>query len=343
MKYNGRQVVKVNKITPVGGGLLAIGDYSQLEIFIAAILSGEQKLLDALASGDDIHAWVASQIFPELKGMSIKEIKKNHKLARSKSKQVSFGILYQKKPTTAEMETVYELFFNTFTSLKRWVDDTKQFCKENGYVETPFGRFRKLPDAKLTDRRDLSLINAALRRAVNSPIQSTASDCAFIACVTIDSILERLKMKSQFLGGVHDSIIVDAYPGETFEVCEVMKHATTELTHDFMHGFRLNFDMGIGHSWGRQLEIKKEWSEGNRRFYLLEGGDIDFVYLKKELTIGYGNKLKYESVELGDDIEYESRVHDWVPQSKKQISVTISIPEFNIDFSTIEKEIIYEN
>lgn len=305
---------------------------------MAAILSGEKKLLDALASGDDIHAWVASQIFPELKGLSIKEIKKNHKLARSKSKQVYFGILYQKKPTTAEMETVYELFFNTFTSLKKWVDDTKQFCRENGYVETPFGRFRKLPDAMLTDRRDISLINAALRRAVNSPIQSTASDCAFIACVVIDYILEQLKMKSQFLGGVHDSIIVDAYPGETFAVCDVMRHATTEITHDFMHGFKLNFDMGIGHSWGRQLEIKKEWRENGRNFYILEGGDIDFVYLKRELSMSYGNQLKYEQVELGDEIEYESRVHDWVPQSKRQITVTLSIPEFNIDYSAIERE-----
>lgn len=333
-QYPNKKIKSAKRRLMNGGGLLAIGDYSQLEIYMASILSGEQKLLDALASGADIHAWTASQIFPHLKGMSASEVKKNHKKERSFAKTVSFGVLYQKNPDTEELKNVYDYFFNTFPNLKDWVDDTKRFCMQNGYVQTPFGRFRHLKDVFLKGRENVGLVNAALRRAVNTPIQSTASDCAFIACVTISEALEKMNMKSRFLGGVHDSILVDAYPGEVFKVCEVMKYATSEITHDFMKGYHLNFDLGIGHSWGRQLEIKDTWVENDRKFYKLSGGDVDFKYLKRELAIAYP-EVKYEKIELGDDIEYESKVHEWVQQNKKFIDVTISIPNFEIDKETL--------
>jgi len=267
-----------------GGGLLFVGDYSQLELYIAAILSGETEMIKAFRDGEDIHAFNASLIFPELQSLTVDEIKTHHSSKRTQAKQVSFGLLYQKNPDTDELKTAYDLFFERFKEIKRWIDEQKRIVRRDGVIYTKLGRARFLPHAKLPSSPSTNeLKSKAERQAVNTPIQSLASDVALLSCVNIAESLEKFSMKSMMIGGVHDSILVDIYPGELYKALDVIVSQTSDKSLEFLDNIKLNFDLGIGVSWGRQLDILSYDSET----LSLRGGQNDLQMLIDELRYGY--------------------------------------------------------
>ncbi|HWH06944.1 MAG TPA: DNA polymerase, partial [Candidatus Paceibacterota bacterium] len=161
-------------IAPKGSTLLAL-DYSQIELRLAAILSGDEKLIEIFKSGRDVHQEVAAAVF----GVPSTEVDRE---MRRRAKIINFGILYgmgvnalrtQLGTTTGDAHRFYDDYFATFTRLAEYLEETKGFARKNGYTETLFGRRRQFPEM----RSPLPYVRAqAERMAINAPIQGTQAD-----------------------------------------------------------------------------------------------------------------------------------------------------------------------
>ncbi len=172
--------------------ILVSFDYSQLELRLAGIMSGDKKLLKILESGRDIHTETASLIFKK----KPKEITKE---MRIKAKSINFGILYgmgtralAKSMNTDKKnaEEFLKKYKNTFIGLINFLDDTKRFARMHGYTKTLFGRKRYIRDINSSIPY---LVSQAERFAINSPIQGTEADVIKLAMIDIDKYIEKNK------------------------------------------------------------------------------------------------------------------------------------------------------
>lgn len=192
-------------------GFTLVGlDYSQIELRLAAILSGDEKLCTIFKSGRDVHREVAAQVF----GVAPEAVDPE---MRRRAKIINFGILYgmgvnalkaQLGSTTAEAHQFLENYFSTFTTLSEYLESTKGFARKHGYTETLFGRRRQFPEMKST----LPYVRAqAERMAINAPIQGTQADIIKLAMVRIDAMLraERVRDDAHLLLQVHDELVYE--------------------------------------------------------------------------------------------------------------------------------------
>jgi len=194
---------------PEGCVLVAL-DYSQIELRIAAILSGDKKLGDIFRSGRDVHQEVAAAVFKV-------DPEKVDAEMRRRAKAINFGILYGMGvnslrgalgTTTAEAHQFYDDYFNTFKTLAEYLEKTKGFARKNGYTETLFGRRRQFPEMK----SPLPYVRAqAERMAINAPIQGTQSDIIKMAMVRIDDYLKKegKDENAHLLLQVHDELVYE--------------------------------------------------------------------------------------------------------------------------------------
>ncbi len=234
------------------GCKLVAFDYSQIELRLAAILSGDQKLLEIFKNGEDVHAGVASYMF----GIPQDEVSKTQ---RNKAKVINFGILYgmgvsalQKnlKVDRKEAQEFYNQYFRDFAGLAAYLEETKEFAKVHGYTQTMYGRKRFFEGIKSR----LPFIRAqAERMAINAPIQGTQADLIKIAMIRIDEYLkkEQLKDKVKLVLQIHDEIIFEV----TNETVESIKLAIPKimegvLEDDQRKGVPILTDCEAGRSWG---------------------------------------------------------------------------------------------
>lgn len=192
-----------------GFTLLAL-DYSQIELRLAAILSGDEKLCAIFRSGRDVHQEVAAQVFHVAPEAVDSEM-------RRRAKIINFGILYgmginalraQLGTTTAETHAFYEEYFGQFKQLSEYLESTKGFARKHGYTETLFGRRRQFPEMKST----LPYVRAqAERMAINAPIQGTQADIIKLAMVRVDEMLkkENAEQDAYLLLQVHDELVYE--------------------------------------------------------------------------------------------------------------------------------------
>lgn len=228
-------------------------DYSQIELRIAALLSGDEKLIEIFKSGGDIHTAVASEVFKVPREKVDKEM-------RRKAKVINFGILYGmgvnalKKnldSTRDEAQFFYDEYFKNFSGLASYLESVKVSARKLGYTETFFGRRRYFPNIK----SKLPFIQAANERmAINAPIQGTSADIIKIAMVRIHEYIEKAGLSSEvfLLLQVHDELV--------FEIREEMvKKVTPELERimqevlrpEEMKGIPLVVNGEIGDNWGQ--------------------------------------------------------------------------------------------
>ncbi len=228
-------------------------DYSQIELRIAALLSGDEKLIEIFKSGGDIHQAVASEVFKVPREKVDKEM-------RRKAKVINFGILYGmgvnalKKnldSTREEAQFFYDEYFKNFSGLASYLESVKASAKKLGYTETFFGRRRYFPNIK----SKLPYIAAANERmAINAPIQGTSADIIKIAMVRIHEYIERAGLSKDvfLLLQVHDELV--------FEIREDMvKKVTPELGRimqevlkpEEMLGIPLVVNGEVGDNWGQ--------------------------------------------------------------------------------------------
>ena len=203
------QMIRHAFVAPQGFTLVSF-DYSQIELRLAAILSGDEKLCAIFRSGRDVHTEVASQVF----GVAPEEVDLE---MRRRAKIINFGILYgmgvnalraQLGSTIAEAHRYLEEYFATFKTLAEYLESTKGFARKYGYTETLFGRRRQFPEMKSS----LPYVRAqAERMAINAPLQGTQADIIKLAMVRADEALAREGAldDARLLLQVHDELVYE--------------------------------------------------------------------------------------------------------------------------------------
>lgn len=203
------QAIRHAFVAPGGFTLVAL-DYSQVELRLAAILSGDEKLCAIFRSGRDVHREVAAHVFHVAPEQVDAEM-------RRRAKIINFGILYgmginalrtQLGTTTAETHAFYEEYFGQFKTLSEYLESTKGFARKHGYTETLFGRRRQFPEMKSS----LPYVRAqAERMAVNAPIQGTQADIIKLAMVRVDEMLakEGAQDDAHLILQVHDELVYE--------------------------------------------------------------------------------------------------------------------------------------
>ena len=214
-------------ITGAPEGVIVSADYSQIELRIMAHLSQDEHLVRAFREGVDVHAATAARIFH----IPVEEVTREQ---RGRAKTANFGIMYgissfglaqRLNLGRKEAKDLIDGYFASFPAIRSFIDDSIAFARENGYVETIFGRRRYLPDIQAKNATVRSL---AERNAVNAPIQGTSADIIKLAMIRVDRRLAEAGLRSRMVLQIHDELVFDALPEEVPEleriVVEVMEN-----------------------------------------------------------------------------------------------------------------------
>jgi DNA polymerase I len=234
------------------GHVFVSADYSQFELRLAAILSGDSDMIEAFNSDVDIHILTASQVF----GVALEDVTKE---MRYQAKAVNFGILYGQTPhglangtgmTFADARDFIDRYFAQRGALLLYIADTKQKATSDGYVETLYGRRRLCPDVRSSN---YMVREGAFRQAVNMPIQGTEADLMKIAMINLEAQFVAWQPGSadtrprQILQ-IHDSILVECLEHDADEVAKVMKKVMENVAPDL--GIKLKVDVSTAQNWG---------------------------------------------------------------------------------------------
>jgi len=231
----------------VGSGYaeLMTADYSQIEMRIMAHLSGDEGLIEAFNSGEDLHSFVASKAFD----IPISEVSPE---VRRRIKAMSYGLAYglssyglsaQLKISTAEAKEQMDIYFSRFGRIRDYLHEVVEQARKVGYTETLFGRRRYLPDLDSSNRQRRE---SAERMALNAPIQGTAADIIKVAMIDVHSAIPAAGLRSRMLLQIHDELV--------FEVAEGEREALEQLARDRMSSaislsVPLDVSVGTGRSW----------------------------------------------------------------------------------------------
>ncbi|MGQ4599919.1 DNA polymerase I [Nocardia sp. R6R-6] len=231
----------------VGSGYesLMTADYSQIEMRIMAHLSGDEGLIEAFNSGEDLHSFVASKAFdipiaqvtPELR-RRIKAM--SYGLAYGLS---SYGLSAQLKISTTEAKEQMDVYFARFGRIRDYLYEVVEQARKVGYTETLFGRRRYLPDLDSSNRQRRE---SAERMALNAPIQGTAADIIKVAMINVHRAMRSAGLRSRILLQIHDELL--------FEVAEDEREALETLACEQMSSaialsVPLEVSVGVGRSW----------------------------------------------------------------------------------------------
>src|SRR5690554_1085521 len=239
----GRRVRKAF-IAPKGYKLLA-ADYSQIELRIMAHLSADEGLLSAFAQGKDIHSATASEVF----STPLAEVTSDQ---RRNAKAINFGLIYgmsafglakQLHISRADAQNYVDRYFEKYPGVKRYMDDTRAYVAETGYVETLFGRRLYLNDIFSKNKQ---IKQGAERAAINAPMQGTAADIIKHAMISLDNYLNTSDLDARMIMQVHDELI--------FEVAEKDVAALSDIVRRHMQDaasldVQLIVDIGVGDNW----------------------------------------------------------------------------------------------
>lgn len=245
------RVIRNAFVAPEGFTLLGL-DYSQIELRIAAILSGDQKLIDIFTGGRDVHQEVAAAVF----GVAAADVDRE---MRRRAKIINFGILYgmgvnalkaQLGTSTSEAHQFYEDYFRTFSELSEYLERTKGLARRQGYTETLFGRRRVFSGMK----SPLPYVRAqAERMAINAPIQGTQADIIKLAMVRImDELMQTgAENDAHLILQVHDELVFEVRTKRVGELApriqEIMEGALAE---EETHGVPILAQAKTGKNWG---------------------------------------------------------------------------------------------
>ncbi len=235
---------------PAEGSVFLVADYDQIELRVLAHLSGDPGLLEAFASGTDIHRAVASGVF----GVPIDQVTRTQ---REYSKMVSYGLAYGMEAYglarrlgsgVEEAAEIMNRYFSAFPAVRAYMDATVAEARHRGYTRTAFGRIRPLPE--LTDR-NFRVRQAAERQAMNAGIQGLAADLFKAALVRVDRALSAAGLASRLVLQVHDEVIV--------EVPEAEREVVGPLVADALTGAaELSVPLEVSMAWGSSWAEAKD-------------------------------------------------------------------------------------
>ena len=227
---------------PMPGNLFIDSDYSQIELRVLAHMSGDAMLIDAFKQHKDIHSTTASQVFH----VPFDEVTP---LQRRNAKAVNFGIVYgisafglaqDLNIDNKEAKAYIDSYFETYPSIKRFLDETVEHAKKEGYIRTMFGRIRPIPELSSSNFMQRQF---GERVAMNSPIQGTAADIIKIAMIRVHDRLLREQMKAKLILQVHDELLI--------ETPEEEKEAVTRILEEEMQkAADLEVELEVGTEYG---------------------------------------------------------------------------------------------
>ncbi|MEQ8910397.1 MAG: DNA polymerase I [Vicingaceae bacterium] len=201
---------------------LLAADYSQIELRIIAALSQDESMMKAFKEGLDIHAATAAKVFEV-------ELDQVDRDMRSKAKMVNFGIIYgisayglsqRLSIPRKEAKEIIDSYFEKYPKIKSYMDESIEYAKKHGYVETIMKRRRYLPDI---NGRNAVVRGFAERNAINAPIQGSAADIIKIAMINIHRRFKQEKFQSKLLLQVHDELVFDAHKDEIEQISAIIK------------------------------------------------------------------------------------------------------------------------
>ena len=230
---------------PAEGCLLLSADYSQVELRVLAHYSGDDSLVEAFSNGEDIHRRTAA----EVAGVSLEAVSDDQ---RARAKAVNFGIIYGSsafglantlKIATGEAQETIDAYFARYQGVRRFLDETIERAKTEGFVTTLLGRRRYLPDLASRNR---VLRQAAERMAVNTVIQGTAADLIKKAMLEVEEALAAASLEARMLLQVHDELVFEVPVAEVEAVGELVRETMQNV---FALAVPLVVDVGTGLDW----------------------------------------------------------------------------------------------
>jgi DNA polymerase I len=246
----GREIRKAF-ISDKGYKLLSL-DYSQIELRLAAHMSGDKKMIEAFKKGEDIHTATAA----EINQVTLNEVTP---VMRREAKAVNFGILYGQGPhglaqgadiPYARAKEFIDQYFLVYKGVKKFVDETIEMARDKGYTETLFQRRRTLPEINSSV---IQVRKAAERMAINTPLQGTAADIIKVAMIEVQKMIEKeygdnLKMLLQ----VHDELVFEAKKDLVEDVAKKIKKIMEEV---IKLKVPILVDVSIGDNWGEMERL----------------------------------------------------------------------------------------
>jgi len=225
--------------------VLLSADYSQIELRIMAELSKDEAMIEAFNSGQDIHAATAAKVY----NIDLKSVTSD---MRRNAKMVNFGIIYgistfgladRLNIPRKEAATIIENYFQKYSRIKDYMDETVELARKKGYVETILGRRRNLRDINSSNHTVRSF---AERNAINAPIQGSAADMIKIAMINIHKDFIDKKFKSKMLLQVHDELVFDVHKTEIEKVKPVIEE---RMKNAIKMTVPMEVGMGTGKNW----------------------------------------------------------------------------------------------
>ena len=229
---------------PAPGNVFVSADYSQFELRLAAVLAGDQAMIEDFNSDIDIHAKTASDVYK----IPLEEVTKNQ---RRDAKVINFGVLYGMGPhalaqntgmSFADAKAFIDEYFRLRAPIRKYIDETIAHAKREGYVETYFGRRRPTPDVQSSN---FVVRQAGERAAANMPIQGTEADLMKMAMLDVEKKLDGL---GEQVLQIHDSILVEC-PEKNAEAVGALLKETMENIYPEL-GIKLKVDVSSGKNWG---------------------------------------------------------------------------------------------
>jgi DNA polymerase-1 len=231
-------------VAPDGHSIVS-ADYSQIELRIMAHLSGDDRLLDAFAHGEDVHCATASEIF----GVTPLEVGPDQ---RRVAKTINFGLIYgmsafglarQLGLERSAAQTYIDRYFARYPGVARYMEEAREAARQHGYVETAFGRRLWFPEIRSSNgnRRQ-----GAERAAINAPMQGTAADLIKMAMIAVQQWLEATRLKSRLVLQVHDELVLEVPDAE---LMEIRTHLPRLMGHVATLKVPLVVEVGVGPNW----------------------------------------------------------------------------------------------
>ena len=238
---------RIREVFIVGEGYesLMSADYSQIEMRIMAHLSGDEGLIEAFRSWEDLHRFVGSRVFSV-------EPEDVTAAMRSKVKAMSYGLAYglsafglskQLTISTGEAQGLMDEYFARFGGVKDYLDSVVAEARGTGYTQTMLGRRRYLPDLTSDNRQRREM---AERMALNAPIQGSAADIIKLAMLRVEKALADSGARSRQLLQVHDELVLEIAPGEAADVEALVRK---EMGGAIEMDVPLDVSVGVGRSW----------------------------------------------------------------------------------------------
>lgn len=229
---------------PEGDKVFVSADYSQFELRLAAVLAGDKEMINDFNGDVDIHTKTASDVY----NVPMDDVTKAQ---RRDAKVINFGVLYGMGPhalaqntgmSFSDAKNFIDRYFELRAPIRKYIDDTLEKARTEGYVETYFGRRRPTPDVNSSN---FMVREGAKRAAANMPIQGTEADLMKMAMIEVDKKMGDL---GQQVLQIHDSILVECPAENAEKVSEILKTTMENIYPDL--GINLRVDVSVGKNWG---------------------------------------------------------------------------------------------